>query len=109
MNATEHKKFLAADKELNKVYQQMLKEYRSDSVFIKNLKKSQRTWIQFREAEMNMMYPERETGYYGSVHPMCWSMYKTELTEERTKKLKKWLAGQEEGDVCAPSIKIKTD
>ena len=107
MNETKHKIFLKADKELNQVYQAVLKEYKSDTVFIKSLRTSQKAWVQFRDAEMKMMYPDRESGYYGSIHPMCWSVYKTELTIERTKKLRMWLTGQEEGDSCSSSIKVK--
>lgn len=107
MNGTEHKKFLKADKELNRVYQTILKQYTSDTTFIKNFKASQRLWIQFRDAEMKTMYPDREPYYYGSIHPMCWSIYKTELTNDRTKKLSLWIAGQKEGDPCSPSIKVK--
>jgi uncharacterized protein YecT (DUF1311 family) len=79
----------------------------NDTAFIRNLKASQRLWVQFRDAEVKMMYPDREPGYYGSIHPMCWSIYKTELTSERVKKLRQWLSGQEEGDSCSSSIKLK--
>ncbi len=96
-----------ADKELNSVYQKILKTYSSDIVFIKNFKNAQRIWVQFRDAEMKAKYPEREEGYYGSVQPMCLSIYMTDLTKERTKKLKIWLTGIEEGDVCSGSVKIK--
>ena len=91
MNEAEHKKTIKADQELNQVYHAVLNEYKSDTAFIKSLKASQKVWVQFRDAEMKIMYPDREPGYYGSIHPMCWSMYKTELTKERTKKLRRWL------------------
>jgi|LakMenEpi03Aug12_release.lakeMendotaPanAssembly.Ray.scaffolds.fasta_scaffold221322_2 uncharacterized protein YecT (DUF1311 family) len=107
MNQEEQSKYLKADKELNLVYNKILKEYKSDSEFIKNFKNAQRIWIQFRDAEMKSKYPDREEGYYGSIHPMCWSIYLTELTEERTKKLNTWLLGIEEGDVCNGSVKTK--
>lgn len=108
MNETEHKRYLKADKELNQVYQRILNEYKIDTAFIKNLKTSQRLWVQFRDAEMKMMYPDREPGYYGSIHPMCWSIYKTELTNERIKKLELWLTGQEEEESCSiTSIKAR--
>jgi len=96
-----------ADQALNKVYQQILNQYKGDKVFTGNLKKAQRIWIQLRDAEMLAKYPNRGAGYYGSVQPMCWSMYQTELTLERTKKLKVWLTGIEEGDVCFGSVKRK--
>jgi hypothetical protein len=56
---------------------------------------------------MKAKYPHREDGYYGSVQPMCWYMYITDLTDDRTKKLKAWLTRIEEGDVCAGSVKTK--
>ena len=107
MNQEEQNKYLKADKKLNNVYNQILKEYKSDTEFIKNLKIAQRIWIQFRDAEMKLKYPDREQGYYGSIHPMCLSIYLTELTEERTKKLKMWLLGIEEEDDCSGSVKTK--
>jgi uncharacterized protein YecT (DUF1311 family) len=107
LNEAEHKKYLKADKELNSIYQKVLKEYKEDTTFTKNLKASQKIWIQFRNAEMKVKYPNREPGYYGSVHPMCWSIYLTELTNERIKTLKNWLDDIEEGDVCSGSVKTK--
>ena len=107
LNQREHKNYTKVDSELNSTYQKILKEYKSDTIFTKNLKVSQKLWVQFRDAEMKMKYPDRESGYYGSVQPMCWSMYKEELIRERLKTLKVWLEGVEEGDVCNGSVRIK--
>ena len=73
--------YYKADRELNIIYQQILKEYKSDAEFIKNLKKAQKIWITFRDAEMLAKFPKREPGYYGSIQPTCWSNYLQELTE----------------------------
>jgi len=99
--------FQKADKELNSAYKKILKEYSTDLAFIKNLKIAQNLWIKFRDAEVNMKYPQREPGYYGSIQPTCWSMYMTELTQKRTKELKIWLTGIPEGDACTGSVKMK--
>lgn len=107
INGEAKNKYLKADKELNIAYQRILKEYQSDLPFIKNFKRAQRLWIEFRDAEMKVKYPDREAGYYGSVQPLCWYNYLTELTEERTKKIQIWLTGIEEGDVCSGSVKTK--
>ena len=106
MNEKAAKDFEKADKELNSVFQQIIKEYRSDTVFIKNLRKAQKLWIQLRDAELDVKFPEEPDKFYGSVAPMCWSMYKIDLTKERIKKLRVWLIGIKEGDVCAGSVKI---
>jgi uncharacterized protein YecT (DUF1311 family) len=41
-----------ADQELNRVYQQIFKEYRTKTVFLQSLKAAQQRWLQFRNAEM---------------------------------------------------------
>ncbi|MCF0061801.1 DUF1311 domain-containing protein [Dyadobacter chenwenxiniae] len=99
--------YAKAEKEINSVYQKILQEYATDKEFIKNLRSSQRLWIQFRDAEVKARYPDREPGYYSRVHSMCLANLKTELTNERIKTLRVWLAGIEEGNVCAGSVKRK--
>jgi len=107
MNTEAGNSFLKVDKELNSTYNEILKEYKSDTVFIKNLKTAQNIWIKFRDAEMEMKYPDREPGYYGSIQPVCRYSYLEELTKKRTKELKVWLTGIEEGDCCSGSVKMK--
>src|ERR1700757_5109792 len=107
MNETAYKNYQQADKELNITYQKILKEYKTDTAFIKNLKAAQRIWVQFRDAEVKALYPDREPGYYGSIQPLCKYNYLTEFTAERTKRLKTWLDGVEEGDMCSGSVKTK--
>jgi uncharacterized protein YecT (DUF1311 family) len=92
-----------ADRELNTVYQKILKEYSGQPQFLKNLKVAQRLWVQLRNAELAAKYPAN--GRYGSVQPMCESAYLEQLTIERTKFLKVWLTGTAEGDVCSGSVK----
>jgi uncharacterized protein YecT (DUF1311 family) len=106
LNAEALKSYKKADMELNKIYQQIQKEYISDTVFLKNLKASQRTWITFRDAELKMKYPETDPTAYGTSHSMCLSIYMEKLTKERIKTLKVWLEGVKEGDICAGSVKV---
>ena len=47
-----------ADEKLNSVYQRILRDYSEDKEFIENLRISEKIWIQFRDAEMLMKYPE---------------------------------------------------
>lgn len=107
MNQESYTEYQKSENEINLVYQRILKEYKADTTFINNLRIAQRLWIKFRDAEVKAMYPDREEGYYGSIHSLCVSGYMKELTDERTKKLKIWLVGIEEGDVCSGSVKTK--
>ena len=105
MNQTASNAYKQADAELNQVYQQILSAYSDDEVFLQALKESQRNWIKFRDSEVKMKYPPREPGWYGSIHGMCISYYKADLTNQRTTKLKEWLQSEEEGDACAGSVR----
>ncbi len=107
MNRKGNESYSKADKELNDIYQTILTEYESDTVFINNLKTAQRIWITFRDAEVKVKYPEREPGYYGSVYPVCVSIYLEKLTRARISTLKAWKEGVEEGDACNGSLKFK--
>ena len=105
LNKKAQDNFLKANNELNTVFKRILTEYKDDTLFIKNLKAAQKIWIQFRDAELKMKFPD--TNEYGTVLPMCWSMYKEQLTRDRIKTLNEWLTGVPEGDVCSGSARIK--
>ncbi len=107
MDRTAGGELASADKELNGVYQEVLKQYADDPVFITKFRAAQRAWIALRDAELAATYPHTEPGYYGSVYPMCADARLTALTRARTTDLRRWLAGTEEGDVCAGALKSK--
>ena len=106
MNIESDNQYLKVDKELNVVYNQILKKYSSDKVFLKKLKISQNLWVKFRDAEAEAKFPAEEKRYeYGSVFPLCYNSFLEELTKHRISELKKWLEGYEDGDICNGSIK----
>ena len=107
LNTMQYDSYKKTDKKLNEVYQAILKAYKSDTEFIKNLRASQRIWITFRDAEVKVKFPDREDGYYGSIHPLCVSLYLEDLTQDRISTLNLWLKGSEEGDGCSGSINVK--
>jgi uncharacterized protein YecT (DUF1311 family) len=111
MNADACSSAKKADEKMNKIYAQILKEYKNDRVFIEKIKKAQRAWLVFRDAEMEAIFPPptvEDGGYYkyGSVYPMCACIWEENYTNERIKQLEKWTKGIEEGDVCSGSIKL---
>jgi uncharacterized protein YecT (DUF1311 family) len=100
--------FEAADQELNTVYQSVIQKHEANEAFLEKLRVAQRAWIAFRDAELEAMFPHKdEPRYYGSVFPLCWHNYLAKVTEERTRKLRRWIEGVEEGDVCAGSLPVK--
>ena len=71
------------------------------------MKESQEAWTKFRAIELKVKYPDREPGYYGSAHQMCVNDYLAELTNERAKRLRIWLTGTVEGDICSGSVQVQ--
>ncbi len=100
------KAYQQANKTLDSVYHQIVKEYKADTAFLRNLRVAQRAWIAFRDAQFKMKYPDRPRGYYGSILPMCESYYREELTNQRIKTLREWLNGADQGDACCGSIRM---
>jgi uncharacterized protein YecT (DUF1311 family) len=107
MNQEAMNEYKKSESKINLVYQEILKTYKSDVAFLTNLRAAQRLWIQFRDAEMKALFPDRAPAHYGSVQPMCWWNSMTSLTNERIEKLKVWIDGTEEGDVCPGSVKVR--
>lgn len=107
MNQQADAAYQKADQELNRTYQQIFKEYRTQTVFLQRLKTAQQRWLQFRDAEMQARYPATDAQLeYGSFFPVCYSNGLEELTKARTKQLRLWLTGIPEGDMCNGSVKV---
>ena len=82
-SAREYKK---ADAELNRVYQQVMKQEDKDGQA--RLKTAQLAWIKFRDTEC-----EYESGQYigGTIQPMVENFCLTSVTNDRTQQLKEIL------------------
>jgi len=106
MNTKAYSDYKKADAELNGVYQKILKSYSRETTFIKKFRNAQRLWIQLRDAELAAKYPN--SGTYGSVAPMCESIYLETLTRDRIDFLNVWVTGIEEGEVCLGSVRMKS-
>lgn len=92
MNATAAANYRKADKDLNVVYQSVMKKHAKDAVFLKSMKAAQKAWIVFRNAEMIAKFPHKdEANYYGSIFGLDWNSTLQELTDKRTKELKVYL------------------
>jgi uncharacterized protein YecT (DUF1311 family) len=89
-----------ADKQLNAVYQQVVKKYAGNEAFIAKLRKAEKNWIAYRDAYLGSIFPhdaaplnDADGDYYGSAFPMCRSVWLGKITDARTKQLKEFLAG----------------
>lgn len=101
LNECACKQFQTSEAEMNRVYRELLSSRAKDSLVVAKLKNAQRAWLAFRNAQLELLYPETANPKltYGSAFPMCHCMAKREMTEERTKQLRQLLQNKD-GDVC---------
>ena len=90
-----------ADAELNHIYQQILALVKNDPITAKKIRRAEQTWATYRDAQIEMYYPPRANGWYGSSQSLCVNNLYTTLTKKRIIELKEWLKQPKEGDVCA--------
>lgn len=94
LNACARDEFDKADKELNQVYQQLIKKEAKDALFISKLRNAQKAWIGFRDAELEARFACAEKApnhCWGSMYPMSYFYRKAELTRDRTRQLQQML------------------
>ncbi|HEY1123645.1 MAG TPA: lysozyme inhibitor LprI family protein [Haloferula sp.] len=91
MNAEAAESFKKADKELNEVYAKVLANL--DDEAKENLKKSQRAWVAWRDAEAAFRADAEARG--GSMWPLIHEGVRGRLTKERVKSLKELLLKEE--------------
>jgi uncharacterized protein YecT (DUF1311 family) len=100
LNACAAEEFDKADEELNVVYSQLIEKEKGDSKFIEDLRKSQRAWINFRDAELEATFSCSEDNVricWGSMYPMSYLSYKAKLTKDRTERLKGYIDEERPG------------
>lgn len=94
MNQCAYVDFQKADKALNKVYKALRNKKKNDKAYLANLKTSQRLWIKFRDAELDLIFT-CETGdkrqCFGSMYPLLYNSEKAAITQQRVKGLENYL------------------
>ena len=99
---------IKAEKEMENVVQKIRNKYYNDTLFLAKLETSQKRWLQYREAHIEMKFPVKDKQFeYGSMYPTCYCLEKISITQKRIKDLEMWVNGVIEGDVCPGSTLIE--
>lgn len=94
LNACASDDFNKAEKELNQVYQSLIRKEADDPLFISKLRLAQKAWLAFRDADLDARFACSEDDVricWGSMYTMSFLSRKAELTRERTMQLKQIL------------------
>jgi uncharacterized protein YecT (DUF1311 family) len=102
MNQAAGKELQAAEAEMARLLDSLMKQAAGKADAIATLNKAQTAWKIYRDAQLDAMWPFPERGQYGSVHPMCVATTRTALTKTRLMELRAMLE-RVDGDVCNSS------
>lgn len=90
---------------LNQTFHAAIAHHKDDTVLIKKLELAQESWLKWREAEVEAIFPEEnKTENYGSVYPQCDADIRQEMNTNRILQLRQWIEGVPEGEVCSGSF-----
>ncbi len=92
--------YKTADKELNRLYQEIGQGLKNQAQTKQRLVSAQRAWVAFRDAECSYATSVVESG---SLYPLAYSQCMTTLTKARVENLKHYL-NCEEGDLSCPVL-----
>jgi uncharacterized protein YecT (DUF1311 family) len=85
MNACANEEVQRADAELNEIYQKLLSSATDQSGAVEKIKAAERTWIAYRDAYIDAMYPAKDKqAAYGSSFPMEVDFLRAKLTRQQT-------------------------
>ena len=85
MNGCASAEATRADKELNKVYAQVLLKSASVPEAAEKAKASQRAWVAYRDAYIEATYPAKDKQtQYGSMYPLDVELLRAKLTQRQT-------------------------
>lgn len=86
--------YQAADKQLNDTWKKLMLKFKNDKTASSKLKIAQKAWLAFRDAEVDAMFAcaNPVSNCWGSMEPMLRYGELTTLTQERTKRLQKYLS-----------------
>ncbi len=97
LNQCAYEDFKKADKALNKAYSALRSKKKSNKTYLTNLKISQRLWIKFRDAELDLIFScgeENKRICFGSMYPLLYNSEKANITQARTKVLQSYMTAE---------------
>lgn len=89
MNRCADQDAIRADKDLNAIYQNLLKLMANDPRAIAKLKAQENAWIHFRDAFLDAAFPaEDKQANYGTMYPMEALELRAQLTRDQANRLR---------------------
>jgi uncharacterized protein YecT (DUF1311 family) len=99
--------YLKLKKDLEDLVKKINVEYRKDGIFLAKFQKAQATWIAYRDAQVEMIFPETDKSIYGAAYATCRCNWLIDMTTQRYDFLLRWISNFDDGDTCNGSVNSK--
>jgi uncharacterized protein YecT (DUF1311 family) len=99
--------YLKSKKGMEDMVKNIQEEYGKYPLFLKKFQKAQDEWVSYREAQLEMLFPEADKAQYGSFYPTCRCNWLVEFTNERMDFLVKFVANTYDVESCGGSVNSK--
>jgi uncharacterized protein YecT (DUF1311 family) len=95
MRAAQSDAYQAWDKELNRVYAELLRGLAADKASASKLRKAQRAWLAYRDGEIEWLWSKAMYGSSGTAGPLNVSGAGTQMVRQRTCELQRSLQARD--------------
>lgn len=101
---TDCEEYAKLDKEMNRLYRKVFKEYDKDKLFLEKFAASQAAWEKFRDAYVESIFPGGNQTPRLALNE-CVCSEKSALTISRINQIVVWLEGSMDPSECESSVK----
>jgi uncharacterized protein YecT (DUF1311 family) len=99
--------YLKSKKSMEDMVKNIQEEYAKYPLFLKKFQKAQDEWASYRDAQLEMIFPETDKAQYGSFYPTCRCNWLVEFTNERMDFLVKFVANTYDVESCGGAVNSK--
>jgi uncharacterized protein YecT (DUF1311 family) len=99
--------YLKSKKGMEEMVKNIQTEYAHYPRFLAKFKKAQDSWSSYRDAQLEMIYPEADKTQYGGFYPTCRCNWLVDFTNQRVDYLVKFIANTYDVEPCGGAVNSK--
>ena len=99
--------YLKSKKGLEDMVKNIQEEYAKYPLFLRKFQKAQDEWASYKDAQLEMLFPEADKAEYGVFYPTCRCNWLVEFTNQRVDFLVKFVANTYDVESCGGAVNSK--
>jgi uncharacterized protein YecT (DUF1311 family) len=99
--------YLKVKKGMDDMVKSIEEEYAKYPKFLVKFKKAQELWVSYRDAQVEMIFPEADKAQYGAFYPTCRCNWLVEFTNDRLDFLVKFVSNTYDVEPCGGAVNSK--